>query len=287
MLRTLAGLAAMAALLPALAAAQVTVIETSDFENGDDEIINIDECEGDFRSTFAISWRLPTTTAVPQVDVRISDTANCPLTSTTTTARTTSLGVFSGLTGSLATPQPANNIVTLIGLTCTGGQLRPINVCAVPTTAGDLTSGTVSSVIQLDGQVPTPPTNVRVSPGDGALDVSWDASSGANRYEIVATPRDGGPAETSAETTDTSRRISRLRNGVTYDVAVVALSLGGNPSAPSDPAVEGTPVEIDNFWRRYQEAGGQEEGGCSTAGGGGLALVGWAALVARRRGRRS
>jgi Fibronectin type III domain len=282
-------LAILAVLLPAFALAQVTVTETSDFENGDDEIINIVECKGTVRSNFSVSWTVAASTATTaQVDLRISDTVNCPFPTqnTNTNAKTSSLGVFTGLSGSLSTPRAAADFLPP-GITCEDGVLRSINVCAVITTAGtDAATGTQSAVIQLDGKTPTPPANVRVTPGDSALDVTWDAASSANRYRVEATPQAGGETVRSSETTDTSRRISRLVNGTTYDVGVVALSIGGNPSALS-AVVAGTPVEVDDFWRRYQGSpGAHEQGGCSTGGSGTLALsslLGLLPLVLRRR----
>jgi hypothetical protein len=292
MLRTLA---ALAALLPALALAQVTgasitAIETSDFPEGDDEIINIAECEGDFRSEFSIRWTITATdvTVTPQVDLRISDTANCPLRSdTNATALTASLGTFDGFSGTLTPPESAGSIVTALGLTCEDRRRISINVCAVVTNAGsNVTAAPLSTSIRYDGQIPSPPANVRTTPGDRALDVSWDASTNADHYRVEATPQGGGPTAVSSETTDTSKRITGLENGTVYDVGVVALSIGGNPSALS-ATVPGKPVEVDDFWRRYQNSPGpQEAGGCATGGSGAVALwslLGLLPILLRRR----
>ena len=73
----------------------------------------------------------------------------------------------------------------------------------------------------------------------------------------------------SGSTTITNTRsvtINNLENGKTYSVRVVALDAAGNESEPSDTA-EGTPVPTQGFWGNYQDAGGQDTGGCSAVGG--------------------
>jgi hypothetical protein len=53
---------------------------------------------------------------------------------------------------------------------------------------------------------------------------------------------------------------------MTYRVAVRAVSPNGNLSDFSAPRT-GVPRPVDGFWERYKQAGGDEEGGCSTSSG--------------------
>ena len=59
-------------------------------------------------------------------------------------------------------------------------------------------------------------------------------------------------------------RLGGLVNGQTYLVAVRAVSANGNLSPFSAPRT-GVPTPTDDFLDRYRQAGGEEEGGCSTA----------------------
>jgi uncharacterized protein (TIGR03382 family) len=290
MLRTLA---AVGALLPGLALAQVTAGESSDFENGDDEIINIAECNTTTRSTFSFIWNFGSGTPVQAGLLKVSNTENCPAQGTTENESvvTETLEEITSFQGT-SDPIPAPDLVTRAGFACntpetSGGSLRSIFICA--TTGSGTTSTNLSVIVRLDNRVPPPPRVLSASPGNGALEVDWDASSGADRYRVVATPPAGSPhpTVTSPETKDTDRRITGLVNGVTYSVSVVAISIGGNPSNAESNKVPGTPVQTSDFWRHYQnQPGAQEEGGCSTAGGGGSALLALLPLAAWLGGRR-
>jgi hypothetical protein len=294
MLRTLA---VLGALLPGLALAQaaVTVTETSDVDDRDDEIININECNAvaGHASRFSISWTVSLTNAASG-ELRLSTNSGCPDRTEDNLATTVVLATITSATGSVES-RSADDLVKQLGLACDAGTLRTIYVCAVTgaaTTVGGTTTGP-SQTIRVDTQTPAAPRVTGVTPGDGALDVAWEtASGGASRYRVEATRAGTTEISRSAETTDTSKRISNLQNNVDYEVRAVALSIGGNESLPSAEFVPGRPLEILDFWRNYQQSGGQEEGGCSTGGGPGAALLALAALLARlpsalRRGRRS
>lgn len=83
-----------------------------------------------------------------------------------------------------------------------------------------------------------------------------------------------------------SHRLEGLINGHAYLVAVQAVDSKGNVSEFSEPRM-GIPVPTDGFWERYKQAGGDEEGGCSTSAG----VWPWASIgiflfaLRRRRGR--
>lgn len=61
-------------------------------------------------------------------------------------------------------------------------------------------------------------------------------------------------------------RLDGLQNGMVYEVAVRAVSTNGNLS-PFSARRTGIPTPTDGFLDRYRQAGGDEEGGCSTASG--------------------
>lgn len=78
-----------------------------------------------------------------------------------------------------------------------------------------------------------------------------------------------------------------LTNDHLYEVAVRAIDDKGNQSDFS-AVREGIPQQVDDFWRRYKQAGGDEEGGCSAAPSAGVAGILVAStlwLVRRRTGR--
>lgn len=80
--------------------------------------------------------------------------------------------------------------------------------------------------------------------------------------------------------------ITGLTNGVDYFVRASQTDLAGNVSDFS-AEVPGTPVEVQDFWERYEAAGGTDQGGCAAGGGAGLtmgaALAGVALWLASRR----
>jgi hypothetical protein len=82
--------------------------------------------------------------------------------------------------------------------------------------------------------------------------------------------------------------ISPLTNGTIYVVRAFQTDLAGNESDPS-ASIEATPMEVADFFERYQAAGGSETGGCGVAGGMGLtagaalAVLGLWLAASRRR----
>jgi hypothetical protein len=150
-------------------------------------------------------------------------------------------------------------------------------------------NGWAKGSVKLSFTAPAAPVNVSATPGDAALNVSWSAGTGgsvdATEYQVVASTTDArdaaGPHE-YARTNSTSFRARGLVNGVPYTVVVYAFSKAGNRSDPSIAAT-GTPQPVADFWDRYRQSGGPENGGCSGGPGGALALVGTAALLALAR----
>lgn len=143
-----------------------------------------------------------------------------------------------------------------------------------------------SSKFQL--AVPPAPVITRVDAGDGALDVrvvqgtttSTEQANTNITFQVEASAA-GEATVTSGRQSGPSIRVSGLTNNVLYTVVAYAYSSAGNKSAVSASAT-GTPLPFDDFWEAYQNAGGQEQGGCG-GGAGALSLLALLPLALRRR----
>ena len=116
----------------------------------------------------------------------------------------------------------------------------------------------------------------------GNIEWQW---RGRPPFESYRWLRDG-PGLTSLGSRG-SYTLEGLRNGTTYQVAVRAVDDAGNVSATSN-VLEATPQRVFDFWETYKNAGGAEDGGCSSAAGPaalGLLLSGLF-VFRRRNGRR-
>jgi MYXO-CTERM domain-containing protein len=183
-----------------------------------------------------------------------------------------------------------SRIVSALGLADPCGTSGDIHLCFQARRANqDVGTARVTLSVVVD-DAPAPPVLKSVTPGEEALNVDWDATTpGAEESYAVEVGRQVDPADPLSVVTITSPRVSgtelRFENltiGTPYNVQVRAFSDADNPSDPSN-AISASPVDVRDFFESYQDAGGQEQGGCGTGGGGVLALVGLAALVALRR----
>ncbi len=157
--------------------------------------------------------------------------------------------------------------------------------------------------IHLDLAPPPTPTMDDPAPGNANLRVSWtqadstDTTVSARVYwsDQPFTPANASTqASHSGTMTGTSFQITGLQNGTTYYVSVTAVDNNGNESSGS-PVKTGVPVITYDLWNKYQEDGGQEQGGyapCNAqphGNGGPMALLSaftlLVLLVARRRTR--
>ena len=93
-----------------------------------------------------------------------------------------------------------------------------------------------------------------------------------------------GPSAPRAVTATDGYRLTGLVNTVIYPVQVLAYSNADNVSDPSF-VTTGMPELANDFWRAYQAAGGQEQGGCGYGVAGPIALLAAAAGLALRRRR--
>jgi MYXO-CTERM domain-containing protein len=178
------------------------------------------------------------------------------------------------------------------GFSCETSDSRLLYVCVHRIDAGGVRQGAAWGQFMIQLSAPNPPSITAVGPaGEDRLFVSWSRDNEGlvpDHYRARAT-RLSESGETVGEPITSSRvtanevTISGLENGVRYRVEVIAFSVGGNPSEPSEPR-EASPAPINDFWETYGLAGGREQGGCGTGGTGPLALVavGLLALLRRR-----
>ena len=146
-------------------------------------------------------------------------------------------------------------------------------------------------------QPPAVPIGLAAQPGDSHLRLNWSPGNPADNiatYDVFAvlsgqTLAVGErPAQTvSSATADVQRTDdgTSLRNGVSYDLAVRATDIYQNTSAISGPLAV-TPVQIDDFYNRYRNAGGRAAGGGGCAAGGEAGLLGGLVLLAFAAARR-
>jgi fibronectin type 3 domain-containing protein len=91
------------------------------------------------------------------------------------------------------------------------------------------------------GEVPAAPTNLVAHPGDGFVELSWDAVAGATGYEVLRST-DGGADEPVAETDATTYRDTEVVNGTEYLYRVVAVNEAG--AGEPSPQVTATPDDV-------------------------------------------
>ena len=97
------------------------------------------------------------------------------------------------------------------------------------------TGAPVTASASVQGTVPAPARDVRVTADDRALDVTWSASTTDDVREYVATATPGGR---SCSTAELACAIGGLRNGRAYRVTVIART----STAESSPATSAKPV---------------------------------------------
>jgi len=298
--------------LPALAAAQQppsgSVLPLNRSGTVDDKYINIDECAPGNGREIELQWNVALDTgAVARGGVyrfyaankaTPTDATECPKVSDDSLT----VGPVGEVTANASTTigtgfLPSATFVTASGQTCAGGTDRNIYVCVdyhpleinSNTPATDPT-GIATGVLVLSTTSPDAPTLNAVRPGSGRLEADWTPAatgSAVDRYRLVATSPTGTVHAKETTTATTSGEVGGLVNDppTVYTVTVHALSAAGNPS-PASNALTGTPVPGDDFWDRYDDLDGSEQGGCGAPGAGPLALLGLAAALARGFGRR-
>jgi len=290
MTRRLALFALIAA--PALARGQsLSFVESND----QDQVISLKECNGSVVDNITINWTVATATATA-FDLWISDQGNCPQPSTTSTAHVAELATNQSLSGTYPSSGtfPVQTMLNDVSIANCNPAATNVYVCLFP--AGTTTTPVATLSIPLDFATPPAPQLNSVTPGDSALIASWQQGSGSvdggtgaiNSWKVYyglsgTSPLPNVFTVTNAATT--SARIDGLTNGVSYDVQVTAVTVGGNESPPSN-LLSGTPQQVNDFWRLYKLDGGQEQGGCAAGAGGLLALLVIVPVALRARRRR-
>ncbi len=141
------------------------------------------------------------------------------------------------------------------------------------TSTGGTTSGYLGTqmTVHLDLAPPATPTMDTPAPGNTNLRISWtqadptDTTIAARVYwSDQPFTADFASLQTShsGTMTGTSYQITGLDNGTKYYVSVTAVDANGNESAGA-PVLTGIPVITFDLWNKYQEDGGQEQGGYS------------------------
>ncbi len=90
--------------------------------------------------------------------------------------------------------------------------------------------------------IPAVPTGVAANAGSAAVDLSWNASTGATSYTVKRASASSGPYAPVATVTGLSYTDSAVINGVTYYYVVSAGNTAGT-SANSAPPVSATPQQ--------------------------------------------
>ena len=134
----------------------------------------------------------------------------------------------------------------LASMRATGPRLDDVIVKNLPTLRVDMTYNQLSGTSRSAPTVPEPPTNVKVTAGNGSLQVTWnppanDGGSPITDY-IVVTPAKSMPMDHMCPqpTKGTSCTIHGLTNGASYVVTVMARNAFG-ASRPSQPSAATTP----------------------------------------------
>lgn len=289
MLRRLVVLACLT-LAPALASAQsITVAEST---GSGTVVITSAECQnGQDQLSFQWSVASPSGSFI----LYASDTQGCPITAPAGTTINFKTNPISSSIQTSFTTVSVGTVLNAAQIGCTSTSTT-VFVCLFDANSTATTLASVS--IPLDLVAPAAPVALSASPGDSSLNVVWQlgtatADAGtpgsATQFKVYYFPTlDPGAVKSQIFTGagTTSGRITGLTNGVEYTVQVSSLTVGGTESAKSDP-IKGTPHEVEDFWRQYQQDGGQEKGGCATGAAGLTALIALTPLLLRRKRRRS
>lgn len=180
----------------------------------------------------------------------------------------------SPITSFTVTAAPGSAICTTQTLSCTvsgldNGQDYRFSVTAenvIGRSAASIASGSVAPSTSSPRSV----TNVRLTPGDRSIDVTWSASPSDDVLEYIAVTTPGGRSCSTAGLTCT---IPGLRNGTAYSVAVSARSQSGSspvtvseklatptaaPSAPRNLRVKPKPSALRVAWNAPSDDGGKK-----------------------------
>jgi len=188
-------------------------------------------------------------TVLPAAPTSLTATAGATSISLNWTAGSgaTSYNIYQG---SIAGGESGTPITTVTGTSYTVSSLNPgqpyfFTVVAVDAGGNSPASNEVTTAV-----LTTAPTGLSATAGNGAVTLSWSASTGATSYNIYQGTSAGGEASgAAASAMSTSMTISGLTNGQTYYFKVAAVDAGGvsvqsneasaMPAAPPPPPASG------------------------------------------------
>ncbi|MFT5432694.1 MAG: hypothetical protein ACI9OJ_003396 [Myxococcota bacterium] len=123
--------------------------------------------------------------------------------------------------------------------------------------------------IELDATAPTAPILTKADPGEGNVDLAWDAVTDSDVEDYIVFygtgtfTSDSSVATETAGSTSTSVKVSGLSNDLPYNFNIIAVDEAGNSSffCDQENTKSATPIEVFDGWEYYRENGGTEEGG--------------------------
>ncbi|HVO19786.1 MAG TPA: hypothetical protein VMU15_11055 [Anaeromyxobacter sp.] len=227
------------------------------------------------------------TTTQPAAGQTINGTlqGSCTQNSSLGTISVSPIDTLSATSTTLTSPENITMaaIAAGAGISCTSGTSTTVYLCVQWVSSGNAVKGYATTSMAVDLTQPTAPTLSAASPGDGALHLSCSASGSGTTFKGQAiSETDSTEVHYSGQASSCSNVvISGLTNDQPYYVVVFGIDTNNNPSAASDQ-VTGTPVQTSDFWQQYQNDGGRERGGCSSAAGA-AGILGALSLLALRR----
>jgi len=302
---------------PALASAQSAgqVLFANDRTNPN--TVNAFECDPANSAQVLIRWNpgfINGATSVPVGGTYIIYASNTAPTNNGTQCQTTNNTPVGGTQILAGTIQNTNSsalnatistsaLLSVSGLSCAndGGTFT---ICVQGVQGGSNVAGTNFAIAQatvtVSTSLPKIPAITGVSPGDGALNVSWSPDAAGTgtavtqQVEIEVTPIasttgafDNGGTRSAGKFGASPARVERLVNTVIYDVRARAFSDAGNVSDFSPAGVTtGMPLFVNDFWELYKKDGGRETGGCGAGAAGPVGLgilLATLALIRRRK----
>lgn len=96
------------------------------------------------------------------------------------------------------------------------------------------------TIIKGPTTVPAAPTGLAATPGNSQVALAWNASAGADTYNVKRATASGGPYDAVATVATTSHLDTGLQNGNTYYYVVSAVNLIGE--SPNSSEASGTPA---------------------------------------------
>jgi uncharacterized protein (TIGR03382 family) len=281
--------AAILFLVPSLALAQTAAVTVQPSE------LNRDACTAG-TSSLTVTWSF--SGAAAGNTYRLTGQSSCPTTPPVANG-TGTLGDDIAWNGSTTQSQTVSlgKLRDVTGVSCTGTVDQSVATCVY--FVGSNTQLVGSANFTFRTALPPAPAGVTVSPASSALIVNitpgtknnTDATVDSAAYQVLVYDSTNTNLVTSSSVqANTNIRVPGLSNGTAYAVRAYAFSSTDstvwNQSANyAQASGTFTPQQFDDFWTRYQAAGGREQGGCGAGSAGALSPLLLALALLRRRRR--